>query len=266
MKSVRASIPPLMMSFELGIRPITGIYPRIWPKNLKTQRYMSTSRSFLAQVNRRQVLLPLSVSSGNSHLAMGSQNNPLLQAFNAKVTESQKEKKLKAEETERERCLNMDLKDLAQEKITVGKYKGRTVQEASQDPSYVKWLLEHQEDNTNFIKLIVYNEKTLCSVKVITKSSGSEPTRSEMSTEPEETNEWLKIVDEVNPRAMAQMIAMLNGTVEHLKGRISQLEETVIQQQQALYQIMSQAQVTDEKAEAANQRLTVMEAWMAEKK
>ncbi|CAE7390554.1 PORB, partial [Symbiodinium natans] len=239
---------------------------RIWPKNLKTQRYMSTSRSFLAQVNRRQVLLPLSVSSGNSHLAMGSQNNPLLQAFNAKVTESQKEKKLKAEETERERCLNMDLKDLAQEKITVGKYKGRTVQEASQDPSYVKWLLEHQEDNTNFIKLIVYNEKTLCSVKVITKSSGSEPTRSEMSTEPEETNEWLKIVDEVNPRAMAQMIAMLNGTVEHLKGRISQLEETVIQQQQALYQIMSQAQVTDEKAEAANQRLTVMEAWMAEKK
>ena len=119
------------------------------------------------------ILSPLAASSGNapSRMSKGPKST-LMAALQSKADQMDQKNQQDLVAQELERCLSMSVEALGQEKVVSGKYNGRTIKEASEDPRYVMWLANHQAHNIKFVGLLNYNERTVGDQKTPKLSGG----------------------------------------------------------------------------------------------
>ena len=201
-------------------------------------------------------------SSGSIRLAMTQpSSSQLMEALKSKADTLDQQNMEETLAAERERCRSLALEDLANEKVTTGKFSGKTIREASEDPKYVMWLVTHQGTNPCFVGVITYNARVLASKKKETNSGGV-PTKSDTNSVSDgwEMTDQMGSQDLVIPSHLAAQISIMAETVHRLKEQVALLEEASVQQTQMVYLALNKTVEYEAKYENLHHRISHLEA------
>ncbi|CAE7189836.1 unnamed protein product, partial [Symbiodinium necroappetens] len=222
------------------------------------QRADLARRTFLKADSRRRVL----------RAARGKTNQELQKALKLKAQVEEQNKIQDSVAEEKKRCNEKDLEELGQEKLTKGKFAGKTVETVAKETKYVLWLMDHQAENPSFIPLLSYAARKEGYHYSVTTGYQTPSAKSsgDMQKQPETLSEWQEVwaqsPDRELPGSVTAMIETLREGVRYLNVQVGQLEQANQQQQAALYQAMSASMGLQEQMEALRQRLEQLEARM----